>query len=105
MMKHYMVFSTFPDIQAAETAVHSLLEKRLIACASIIDSVRSLYRWQGTIEESTEVLLKIKTSGTVLSEAIAILERLHPYEVPEIVAVKIEQGNVPYLKWIEECTC
>ena len=104
-MKHYIIFSAFPDVQTAEKAAHDLLEKRLIACASIIDPVRSLYRWKGTIEESAEVLLKIKTSEAVLAEAIGKIEMIHPYEVPEITAVEIGQGNHSYLKWIEECTC
>jgi periplasmic divalent cation tolerance protein len=103
-MKCYVVFSTFPDEISAEETVRMLIEERLIACANLIDEVRSIYRWKGKIEDSKEILVKMKTSEESIHNLMRRLKQLHPYEVPEIVAVDLRTGNKDYLNWIVECT-
>ena len=81
-----------------------LVERGLAACVNRFGGLTSVYKWKGELKEGTEVQLVIKTSATAVSELIAELERLHPYELPEIIAVPITTGHQPYLDWIREAT-
>jgi periplasmic divalent cation tolerance protein len=97
-----IVYCTFPDADAARAAARALIEEKLAACVSILPQVESIYRWQGKIETASEVLLLIKSTTWKYQMLEARILKLHPYEVPEIVSVRIEAGNLPYLRWIEE---
>ena len=81
-----------------------LVEERLAACASVLPGLRSVYRWQGAIERADEVLLLIKTTRERIEPLTARVASLHPYELPEVVAVEVAGGLAAYLDWVEEQT-
>ncbi len=91
-----------PGAEAAESIARSLVEKRLAACVQIVDPIRSIYRWQGKIEEETEVLLLLKSRRDLLPSIAGLLDELHPYDVPELIATPIVGGSTAYLSWLEE---
>jgi periplasmic divalent cation tolerance protein len=96
------VYVTCPNETVAKTLARGLLEKRLIACANIIPNVVSMYWWKGSIEEDSEILLMLKTLSENVPELTEYVSQHHPYEVPEVIALNIEQGNPAYLDWIQE---
>jgi periplasmic divalent cation tolerance protein len=79
-----------------------LLERELVACVSIVPSVRSLYRWKGAIEDGEEFLLIMKTRGALFERLERSVDELHPYEVPELLCLPVSGGHEPYLKWLTE---
>lgn len=94
-----VVMCTVPEA-AADGLVDALLAQRLVACAQMVGPVRSRYRWQGKVEESTEVLLLLKTTrDRVVALRAAVLAR-HPYEVPEILELPVAGGHEAYLQWV-----
>jgi len=95
------VHSTFPNRDEALFAARQLLDKRLIACANIYEGVASLYRWEGKIQEETEVVLLAKTSKGRVSAAIAAVKALHSYELPCIIAYPAAEAFPPFLQWVE----
>ncbi len=103
-MKAYLVLVTAPPGEAAERLARALVEERLAACVNRVPGLRSVYRWQGEVVEDEEVLLLVKTSEDRLDALLARVPELHPYEVPEVVAVPIERGHPPYLAWLEAST-
>ena len=96
-----IVLCTTPDREAAELIANTLVAEKLAACVNILPGVTSVYRWQGAIEQSEELLLVIKTSQTVWPMLVAQIQALHPYELPEIVAVPIKTGEAEYIQWLE----
>ena len=82
----------------------ALVDQQLAACVNVVPGLTSVYRWQGQTESAQEVLLLIKTRQAVYPELEAALLTLHPYELPEIIAVPIEAGLPAYLSWIETGT-
>ena len=80
------------------------MEKRLAACVNLLPQVQSVYRWRGQIEVDEEVLLLIKTQGARMEALKQCVVENHPYELPEIIAVKIDSGLTGYLDWIEQQT-
>lgn len=99
-----LVFCTFPDVDKARAIGSTLVAERLAACVNLIPAVESIYRWQGQVESSTEILaiFKIASSGWAAFEAR--LRVLHPYEVPEIIALEPEQVTPPYARWVADST-
>lgn len=95
-----LVLCTCPDDGSAAAVSTALVEERLAACVNRVAGVRSRYRWQGHVETDDEVLLLIKTRSTLFSEMQAAIERLHPHENPEIIAVDVARGAEAYLEWI-----
>ena len=95
-----LAYSTCPDAASADSIARTLVEERLAACVNRIPGVQSTYRWQGQIEQSDEVLLLIKTTADRLEAMTERLRALHPYELPELVAVEIRSGLPAYLAWI-----
>ncbi|MCK6461413.1 MAG: divalent-cation tolerance protein CutA [Planctomycetes bacterium] len=87
-----------PD--AAERIAGGLLEKRLVACVNALPGVVSRYWWKGAIQRDDETLLVMKTEASLVPEVIAALKGLHPYEVPELLALPVEAGAEPYLAWV-----
>jgi periplasmic divalent cation tolerance protein len=77
------------------------VEKKLAACVNVMPAVRSVYRWKGAVEDQEETLLVIKSSRGLFDQLRAELEKLHSYEVPEIIAVPIVEGSEGYLEWLE----
>jgi periplasmic divalent cation tolerance protein len=99
-----LVMTNVPDIECAQTMAKSLLEQGLAACVNCQAGVQSRYRWQGAIETATEVSLSIKTTASRYAEVQAAIKLLHPYQVPEIIAIPVTNGWEPYLAWIVEET-
>ena len=79
-----------------------LVEERLAACGQVLGPVSSTYHWQGAIERSTEYYCQLKTTMARLPALQARIRELHPYEVPEIIALSIADGDAGYLRWIEQ---
>ncbi len=96
------VFCTVPDEKTAETIAYALIESRLAACCNIIPGLRSIYFWQGKVQDDAELLLVIKSKKEVFSSLKEKIKSLHPYEVPEILALPVDSGNSEYLKWLDE---
>lgn len=103
-MAALIVFSTFPDTASARKAADRLVEAGAAACASILPGVSSIYRWQGKMEESSEVLMMIKTTQDAYPHLESTLRGCHPYELPEILAVRTDAGLPGYLQWVAEAT-
>lgn len=97
-----LVISTFPDIAVARQIGTLLVEKQLAACVNLMPGAESIYRWQGKVETAGEVLAIFKTGKSVFPEFEKELQRLHPYEVPEIVAIEPEAVTVAYGSWLLE---
>jgi periplasmic divalent cation tolerance protein len=88
----------------AEEIVRRLVDERLAACGTIVPGVTSVYRWKGAVERSEESQIVLKTSGALVGALTARIAALHPYEVPEIVAIEPSFVHVPYASWVEEET-
>lgn len=95
-----LCLSTCPDAETAARIARALVEARLAACVNLLPAMRSIYRWQGAIEDAGEVQLIIKTTRGRLPRLREQLRALHPHEVPELVEVAIEGGLPEYLAWI-----
>ncbi|XP_074872536.1 protein CutA [Carettochelys insculpta] len=96
------VFVTCPSEKVAKDIARAMVEKHLAACVNIIPQVTSIYEWKGKIEEDSEILLMIKTRSSRIPALTDFVRSVHPYEVAEVIALPIEQGNAPYLQWVGE---
>lgn len=104
-MKEYIQVSTTAEKREdAERIARTLVEKRLAACVQILGPIRSTYWWKSKIEEADEWLCLMKTRRDKYTELEKTLKAIHPYEVPEIIAVALADGSGGYLRWIEEET-
>ena len=103
IMQYCIVYITTKDEDEARKIGRTLVEERLAACVNI-HPIESIYRWEGNVEEETEVAMLVKTKTGLIDEVIQRVKELHSYEVPCIVALPIEKGYPDYLKWIEEST-
>ena len=103
-MSTLLVFSTFPDAATARNIARTLVTEQLAACANLLPAVTSIYVWQGQHEESMETLAFLKTPRALYPALEARLRTLHPYEVPEIIAVELTAALPAYLQWIAEQT-
>jgi periplasmic divalent cation tolerance protein len=99
-----LVLTNVADAATAQAMARALVERRLVACVNVLPGVRSVYRWQGAIEEAAEITLLMKTVRQRYAELEAAIKTLHPYEVPEIIVMPIEQGLPSYLDWIVQET-
>ncbi|GMR03446.1 MAG: divalent-cation tolerance protein CutA [Thermodesulfovibrionia bacterium] len=99
-----VILITAPKEEEAARIAKALVEKRLAACVNVIKDIRSIYRWQGKIEDDTEVLLIVKTKKRLFEALAAEVKGIHSYTVPEIIALPIVQGQKDYLKWLSEST-
>jgi periplasmic divalent cation tolerance protein len=97
-----LVCSTFPEIETARRIAEQLVTENLAACANIIPAVESIYRWHGEIENAPEVLVFFKTTAARYPAFQDKLKSLHPYDVPEIICLRITDGLPEYLKWVGE---
>lgn len=100
---HQIIFCTCPDQPSAEHIARQLVESGLAACINILPSVTSVYQWQGKLETAQEHLLLIKTRADRFPALENRIKSLHPYELPEIVAVSIDRALPDYLEWIDSC--
>ena len=99
-----IVLTNLPDRAAALKLARELVEKRLAACVNVLGECASVYRWKGEIEEAAEVPVLIKTRAGRYAELEAAIRKLHPYELPEIVAVPVTHGLDEYLEWVADVT-
>lgn len=95
-----LCLATAPDRTVAERIARALVEERLAACVNLLPGVTSVYRWQGAVETAGEVLLLAKTVPAQLEALTARVAELHPYEVPEVIALDVSGGLPAYLQWI-----
>jgi periplasmic divalent cation tolerance protein len=95
-----LVLSTCPDAETASGIARTLVDERLAACVNRVPGVTSTFRWQGSVRDDTEILLVIKTTRERFDALRARLVALHPYAVPEVVALEIADGHPPYLDWL-----
>jgi periplasmic divalent cation tolerance protein len=98
---HVIVYITASSAQEASEIAETLLKERLAACANVVESVKSIYWWKGSLEESDESLIILKTQERKFDELAARAKELHSYENPEIVALPILKGSSDYLAWID----
>jgi periplasmic divalent cation tolerance protein len=96
-----ILLSTAPDPAVAERIARALVERGLAACVNCVPSVRSVYRWKGAVEAADEVLLVLKTTAENVAALETALSELHPYEVPEVVAIAPERVEAKYLAWLQ----
>jgi periplasmic divalent cation tolerance protein len=96
-----VILTTCPDEAVASRIARELVESGLAACVSRVGPVHSTYRWQGAIQDEPEVLLVIKSLTTRYPELQMRLKSLHPYQVPEIIALPVTSGSADYLSWLE----
>jgi periplasmic divalent cation tolerance protein len=99
-MSVLLAYSTCPDEASADLIARTLVNERLAACVNRLSGVHSTYRWHGHVEQAEEVLLLIKTTADRLDAMTARLRSLHPYELPELVAVEVRAGLPAYLDWV-----
>jgi len=99
-MSVLLCLCTCPDDAIARSIAGALVDERLAACVSRVPGLQSTYRWEGRIEHGEEVLLLIKTTADRLDALTRRLQALHPYELPEILAVETAGGLAPYLAWV-----
>ena len=97
-----LVLVTCPDAGSAERIASELVSGRLAACVNILPGITSVYAWQGRLEKDAELLLLIKTRAELFGKIRDAVVRLHPYELPEVVAVALDDGLRGYLEWIDE---
>jgi periplasmic divalent cation tolerance protein len=99
-MPHLVVLSTFDSPDRAAEVARTLVSERLAACVNLVGPVRSIYRWEGTLRDDSETLAIIKTTSERFEAMRSRLVELHPYQVPEVVALPVDAGHAPYLAWV-----
>jgi periplasmic divalent cation tolerance protein len=104
MREARVVLVTVPDGEVAARLCRALLEERLVACGNVVPGVTSIYRWEGETKEETEQLLILKTGDDVLARLLRRVAELHPYDVPEILALPVVAGHPEYLDWVGRST-
>ncbi len=97
-----LCYCTCPDAASAQRIAETLVTERLAACVNQLPGIRSTYRWQEAVHTDNEELLLIKTTDTRLAALERRLLELHPYEVPELIAVPVAQGHEAYLDWVRQ---
>jgi periplasmic divalent cation tolerance protein len=95
-----VVFVTTPSQEKAAELARTLVEERLAACGNVLPGVRSIYRWEGKVEDDAEVLLLLKTTRERFPALRDRVLALHPYRVPEVIALPVETGSDGYLAWV-----
>ena len=100
--EHIVVLCTCPDLETARSLAQQLVQDRLVACANILSGVESVFWWDGKVTSEEERLVVMKTTKASWEALSVRIQSLHPYELPEIIAVPIEAGSAPYLDWITD---
>lgn len=99
-----LILCNAPDAATAGQIARELVERRLAACVNVMAPCQSVYRWQGKVEEASEIPLLIKSTAARFAEIETVIRALHPYEVPEIIALPIRAGLPAYLDWVRQET-
>jgi periplasmic divalent cation tolerance protein len=95
---------TMPDKERATSMARVLVDEGLAACVNVVPGVRSIYQWDGKVQEDEEVLCLIKTRPAVFDRARARILALHPYDLPEVMAFAVDEGSRDYLDWVQSTT-
>ncbi len=103
-MTYGILLVTCPNFKLADRISESLLKKKLIACANILPAIKSKYWWKGKLEKHSEVLLILKTKSSLHPKIEREIKRLHSYDAPEIIFIKIDKANKDYSNWISDVT-
>ena len=98
---HIIVYITVPSREVGRQIADALLESKLVACVNIIPEISSIYHWQDSIEQDEELLLIAKTRTALFDRLATTVKRIHPYDVPEVIAMPIVAGSNEYLTWID----
>ena len=104
MSQFRAVFVTVPSIEVGKKIASGLVSKKLAACVNIIPQITSIYEWEGKINEDSELLLMIKTQTHLFEDLSKFVKENHPYDVPEVIGLSIDQGSQSYLDWIKQVT-
>ena len=104
MSTAHIALSTAPNELVARELVRTLVNERIVACGNIVPGVQSIYRWQGEVQEDSEVLIVFKTTAGAWPRLQQRLPELHPYETPELVLLPITDGLGKYMRWVSEST-
>ena len=97
-----VVLITAPDAETGADLARALVEERLAACVNVVPGIRSIYRWQGALEDEAEVLLLVKTRAERCDALAERVQDLHPYDVPEVLELAAVGGSQGYLAWVRE---
>ncbi len=103
-VSHLVVLTTVASVAEARSLVNRLVTDQLVACGTILDGAQSIYRWKGKIEETTEVMVVLKTTRARWEALGSAIREVHPYEVPELLALPVASGHQEYLDWVEAAT-
>lgn len=99
-----IILTTTPTLEDAKKISRGLVENKLVACVSILNSVESVFLWEGKLSDERECLLVVKTTEKLFGKVRDWIKKHHPYSVPEILGVKVDFGSSDYLKWVNETT-
>ncbi len=99
-MEPLLILTNLPDVASAEKLARALIEHRAAACVNVLAPCRSIYRWQGEVEQAEEIPLLIKTTAVNYPQVETLVRSLHPYDVPELIAIPITHGLPDYLNWL-----
>ncbi|MBF0318235.1 MAG: divalent-cation tolerance protein CutA [Nitrospirae bacterium] len=99
-MEFYVVLVTVPDIQTGNTIADALVSEGLAKCANIVSDIKSIFHWEGHVQQESELLLIIKAKKANFPALMSKVKELHPYTVPEIIALPIVDGSEEYLGWL-----
>lgn len=100
----YIVYATASNEDEAASIAKTIVEERLAACGNIIPKIRSIYRWQGVVEDESEAAILFKTKESTVDALLHRIRTLHSYDVPDIAAIPIDRGHGPYLDWVKANT-
>ena len=100
--EYIQISTTVNNRDQGKIIANALMENRLAACVQIVENVTSIYPWKGKINTERELLLLIKSKSSIFSKIRDLIEEIHPYEIPEIIATPIFDGNISYFKWLNE---
>ena len=100
MTDKIVVLCTCASPEDGERLARALVTGRLAACVNVVPGMRSFYHWKGAVEDSTECLLIVKSSRDLFAALSAAIEKLHPYELPEVIALPVVDGSSNYLNWL-----
>ncbi len=103
-MNYIIILCNTNSMDSAETIANFLVKEKLAACVNIVPKIKSIYTWQNKIEKEEEVLILIKTKQSLFNQVKEKIRLLHPYEVPEIISINIQEGTTDYLNWISNNT-
>lgn len=100
----HVVLVTAPDAESGQSLAHALVQEQLAACVNLVSGVKSTYRWEGNVQTDEEVLLLVKTTWNRLDALIHRVQEMHPYDLPEVLALPVTTGLKGYLAWVSHET-